>query len=185
MHEYVARPIYYVGVHLLYASLVWFTAWVLTRTVRGSATATYWVWVATSLNFVLPLGAILDKSLASHLSWARPLGVIGEMGLRVADHATLVGTAWLLGAVSMAVRLCLRTRAARRRAHGTQGAAPSKPDFFFGGTPVRFTPRENGPRVDGVLRPHICLPDGIDRLLTRSELEAVLLHEARHATRRD
>src|SRR5262249_28273032 len=150
---------------------------VLTRTVRGSATATYWVWVATSLNFVLPLGAILDKSLASHLSWARPLGVIGEIGLEVADHASLVGTVWLLGACSMATRLGLRIRAARLRAEGTHGAAPAKPDFFFGGTPVRFTATENGPRVDGLLRPHICLPNGIDRLLTRSELEAVLLHE--------
>jgi beta-lactamase regulating signal transducer with metallopeptidase domain len=185
MHEYAARPVYYVGVHLLYASLVWLAASVLTRTVRGSATATYWVWVATSLNFVVPLGAILDKSLASHLSWARPLGVIGDIGLRVADHATLVGTVWLVGVVGVATRLCLRIRAARHRAQGTHGAAPAKPDFFFRGTPVRFTPTDNGPRVDGVLRPQICLPDGIDRLLTGSELDAVLLHEARHATRRD
>jgi len=170
-------------VHLFFASLVWCAAWVLTRLERGSAAAKYWVWVATSLNFVLPLGAILDRSLATHLAWARPLGAIGELGVRVADHAVLVGSVWLLGAVVMAVRLALRIRACRRGAHVI--APRSRPAFFVGGTPVRFTPVQGGPMVDGVLRQHISLPDGIDRLLTRSELDAVLLHEVAHARRRD
>jgi len=186
MHEYIARPVYYVGVHLFFASLVWFATSVLTRLVRGSAAAKYWVWVATSLNFVLPLGAILDRSLAMHLAWARPLGTIGELGLRVADHAVLVGSAWLLGAVVMAVRLGLRIRACRRGAPVVAAVGPpSRPAFFVGGTPVRFTRLHGGPRVDGVLRQYISLPSDIDRLLTKSELDAVLLHEAAHARRRD
>jgi beta-lactamase regulating signal transducer with metallopeptidase domain len=36
-----------------------------------------------------------------------------------------------------------------------------------------------------VLRPRISLPSGIDRLLSRSELEAVLIHEVAHAKRHD
>jgi beta-lactamase regulating signal transducer with metallopeptidase domain len=186
MHEYVARPVYYVGVHLLFASLVWAAAWALTGLVRGSAAAKYWVWVATSLNFVLPLGAILDRSLATHLAWARPLGVIGEFGVRVAAHAVAVGSVWLVGAVVMAVRLGLRIRACRQGVHGIAAMGPpSKPAFFVGGTPVRFTLAQGGPMVDGVLRQQISLPDGIDRLLTGSELDAVLLHEVVHARRRD
>ncbi len=185
MHEYIARPVYYAGVHLFYASLVWLAAWTLTSIVRGTATTKYWIWVATSLNFVLPLGAVLDKSLAAHLSWAKPLGVIGDAGLRIADNATMVGAVWLLGAMLMAGRLCLRIRADRRDAQAGQSAADSKPGFLVQGTPVRFSPARNGPLVDGVLRPHICLPDGIDRLLTKSELNAVLLHELTHARRRD
>jgi beta-lactamase regulating signal transducer with metallopeptidase domain len=185
MHEYIARPVYYVGVHLFFASLVWSAASVLTRLVGGSAAAKYWVWVATSLNFVLPLGAILDKSLATHLAWARPLGVIGELGVQAADHAVLVGSVWLLGALVMAVRLGLRIRACRRGANAIARGPRSRPAFFVGGTPVRFTPGQSGPTVDGVLRQHISLPDGIDRLLTSSELEAVLLHEVVHARRRD
>jgi beta-lactamase regulating signal transducer with metallopeptidase domain len=185
MHQYIARPVYYVGVHLFFASLVWSSAWVLTRLVRGSAAAKYWVWVATSLNFVLPLGAILDRSLATHLAWARPLGVIGELGVRIADHASVVGSVWLLGAVVMALRLGLRIRACRRGASAIAPGPRSGPAFFVGGTPVRFTPVQSGPMVDGVLRQHISLPDGIDRLLTRSELDAVLLHEVVHARRRD
>jgi beta-lactamase regulating signal transducer with metallopeptidase domain len=85
----------------------------------------------------------------------------------------------------MAVRLGLRIRACRRGANAIAPGPRSRPAFFVGGTPVRFTPVQSGPMVDGVLRQHISLPDGIDRLLTRSELDAVLLHEVVHARRRD
>src|SRR5262245_12466787 len=186
MHVYVARAVYYVGVHLFFASLVFTAASALTRLRGGSAAAKHWVWVATSLNFVLPLCAVLDRSLATHLAWARPLGVIGQLGVRVADHAVLVGSVWLLGAVVMAVRLGLRIRACLRGARAGAAIGPlSRPAFFVAGTPVRFTPVPSGPRVDGVLRQQISLPWGIDRLLTPSELDAVLLHEVAHARRRD
>jgi beta-lactamase regulating signal transducer with metallopeptidase domain len=143
------------------------------------------VWVATSLNFVLPLGAVLDKSLAAHLSWAKPLGVIGDAGVRIADNATLVGAVWFLGAMLMASRLFWRIRADHRDAQAGQSATDSKRNFVVQGTRVRFSPAGNGPVVDGVFRPQICLPYGIDRLLTKSELNAVLLHELTHARRRD
>jgi hypothetical protein len=42
----------------------------------GSATAKYWIWVATSLNFVLPMGAALDK-LVTPLVGRIP-GIIGD-----------------------------------------------------------------------------------------------------------
>ena len=185
MHEYIARPVYYVGVHLFFASLVWFAAWTLTSIIRGTATTKYWVWVATSLNFVLPLGAVIDKSLAAHLSWAKPLGVIGDAGLRIADNATMVGAVWFLGAMLMAGRLFWRIRADRRDARAGQSATDSKRNFLVQGTPVRFSPAGNAPVVDGVLRPQIYLPYEIDRLLKKSELNAVLLHELTHARRRD
>ena len=41
------------------------------------------------------------------------------------------------------------------------------------------------PSVAGVLRPYISLPLGVDRLLSKKELDAVLLHEITHAKRRD
>lgn len=183
MHEYIARPVYYVGIHLLYASLVWFAAWVLTSFKRSSATTKYWLWVVTSLNFILPIGAVLDKSFATHLRFARPLGVIGDVGLRIADNAALIGAIWLLGTILMATRLCLRIRAGRR--DPDSGNNTSTPEFHVQGIPVRFVASESGPVVDGVLRTQISLPNGIDRLLTRSELNAVILHELTHARRRD
>jgi beta-lactamase regulating signal transducer with metallopeptidase domain len=50
---------------------------------------------------------------------------------------------------------------------------------------VSFDSRHTTPAVGGVLHPRILLPAGIDRLLDRQELNAVLLHEVAHAKRRD
>lgn len=124
MNEHVAPVVYYLGVHFLFASLVWFAAWVLTSVPLGSATTKYWIWVATALNFMLPAGVIVDKMWASHLSWARPLSIIGDVGVRVAQNRpALVALCmvWLLGAALMSIRLGLRLRADRRYGHVSSG----------------------------------------------------------------
>jgi len=190
MHEQIARPLYYLGVHLLYASLVWLAAWILTSLPRGSGTAKHWIWVATSLNFMLPLGAVVDKSLSRHLAWASPLGIIGGVGLRIAEDGVLtavLGTVWLLGAALMFARLYLRLRAERRSAQGLEDDSgdDKRPMFFAQGVPVRFGRASQPPSVEGLLRPRISLPSGIDRLLSEDELAAVLTHEITHAKRRD
>jgi beta-lactamase regulating signal transducer with metallopeptidase domain len=190
MHEHIARTFYYLDIHLLYASIVWFAAWVLTSIRGGSATTKYWIWVATSLNFILPLGAVLDKVWASHLSWATPLSVVGAVADGISRNAAAVAVicaAWLLGAALMLARLCLRLRADRRdaRAAAGQGAPDPGPSLLAHGVPVRFAGSRQAPAVDGVLRPRISLPSGIDRLLSEHELDAVLIHEVTHARRRD
>ncbi|HLK68367.1 MAG TPA: M56 family metallopeptidase [Bryobacteraceae bacterium] len=189
MHEQLARPLYYLGVHLMYASIVWLAAWLLTSIPRGSGTIKHWIWVATSLNFILPLGAIADKSLARHLAWASPLGVIGGVGLRIAEDgvlASVLATVWLLGVALMFTRLCLRLRA-ERSAPGLDDHSgdDQQPAFFSQGVPVRFGRPSQAPLVSGLLRPRISLPSGIDRLLSKGELDAVLIHELTHAKRRD
>ena len=50
---------------------------------------------------------------------------------------------------------------------------------------IRFDAPAGGPAVVGFVRPRIHLPAAIERLLTRDEVEAVLIHECRHAARRD
>jgi len=193
MHEHVAQTLYYFGVHLLYASIVWGAAWLLTSILRGSATAKYWIWVATSLNFILPVGAVLDKTWSRHLLWATPLGAIGDAGASIAENTNLaftLGTIWLLGATLMLTRLCLRIQAEHRRALAEVLAAPDQSAVTphwdsLAGIPVQFAPTRQTPAVDGVLRPHICLPRGIERLLNTHELNAVLIHELAHAKRRD
>jgi beta-lactamase regulating signal transducer with metallopeptidase domain len=184
MHEYIVRPVYYVGIHLLYATLIWFVAWALTLFRPISATTKYWLWVVTSVYFVLPLGAVLDKLFATHLRWARPLSFIGEAGLRIADNAALIGAVWLIGTIFMATRLWLRIRTGRRDSHASPNTN-TRPEFFVHGVPVRFVRTRRGPVVDGILRTRISLPDGIDQLLTESELKAVIIHELTHARRRD
>src|SRR5437588_7124270 len=113
MPEQLAPVFYYLGVHLMYASIVWLAAWLLTSIPRGSATTKHWIWLATSLNFMLPLGALVDRLLARHLTWASPLGFIGGAGLRIAEDdglRSVLGAVWLLGAALMFTRLCLRLR---------------------------------------------------------------------------
>jgi beta-lactamase regulating signal transducer with metallopeptidase domain len=189
MHELIARSLYYLQVHLLYASLVWFAAWVLTSIPRGSATTKYWIWVATSLNFILPLGAAVDRFWTSHLSWATPMSMIGDLANTISRGSTAVvlWAVWLIGATLMFTRLCLRLRADHRDARVAtyQNALCPKPSFLAHGVPVRFADGQEAPAVDGVLRPHISLPSGIDRVLSEHELNAVLMHEVTHARRRD
>jgi beta-lactamase regulating signal transducer with metallopeptidase domain len=189
MLEHITRGLYYFEVHLLFASVVGLVAWVLTSIMRGSATTKYWIWVATTLNFFLPLGAVLDKVFASRLSWATPLAVIGDAANSITQGsaATTLLMVWLLGAILMFTRLCFRIRAGRRHAQvaAGQGALEAKQNFIADGIPVRFAESRHAPAVHGFLRPHISLPQGIHRLLSEHELNAVLIHELTHARRRD
>lgn len=189
MLEHITRALYYVHVHLLYASMVWVAAWFLTSIPRGSATTKYWIWVATSINFILPVGAVIDKLGASHLSWAAPLGFMGEAANSIAQSsvAGALFVVWLLGALLMFRRVVLRIRAERRDARTTAGesAMDRRPGFLAHGVPVRFVGSHQAPAVDGILRPHISLPHGIDTLLSDQEFDAILVHEVTHARRRD
>jgi beta-lactamase regulating signal transducer with metallopeptidase domain len=187
MPESVVRTFYYFEVHLLYASIVALAAWALTSIRAGSATTKYWIWVATSVNFVVPLGAIFDTLAASHLRWAAPIGVVGDVGVRLAGSAPVsgaLGGVWLLGAAAMLARLASRIRAGRRET-ALQARPAGVTRRLAQNVPVSFRAGREVPAVDGVLRPHISLPQGIEQLLSPPELDAVLIHEVTHARRRD
>ncbi len=185
----IARLVYHLGVHLMYGSVVWMAAWALTSVRHGSATTKYWIWVGVMLNFMLPLGGLVDRFGAAHFAWAQPLSFLGAAGTGVTRDVTtasVVGAIWLAGALWMAVRLALRLKADRH----TNPADPSRwtdatTSAFVKGVPVWLARDQQGPRVHGMFRPHISLPHGIERLLTEEELDAVLLHEVAHARRRD
>ena len=166
MLESATRVLYYANVHLLYASAVGVSAWALTSVPFGSATTKYWIWVAASLNFVFPVGAVLDALGAPHLKWASPLAVVGDAAYRLSRSpaAPVFLLAWLCGSGSLLARLLSRLRAERREAAENGARAPA---------------------VEGVLRPRISLPAGIGRVLSDGELDAVLIHERIHVRRRD
>src|SRR5215470_8052166 len=111
MPEQVARLSRSIETHLLYASIVWLAAWLLTSLRRGSATTKYWIWVATSANFLLPLSVVPDQFWPSRLSWFSPRGVAASLGSGIrlsAPSITIVAVVWLLGAALMFSRLWLR-----------------------------------------------------------------------------
>jgi hypothetical protein len=70
MHEYRARTVYFLGVHLLYASMVWLAACALTSAVRSSATARYWMLAANPRS-----GAAADVLLLALSGAVTLLGV--------------------------------------------------------------------------------------------------------------
>jgi len=189
MREHVAPFVYYLEVHLLYASIVCLAAWALTSIKSASATWKYWIWVVTSLNFVVPLAGFFDRFGASQVSWARQLGGLDAVGIGVSHNLTagavLVGV-WITGTALMLGRLLLRVRADRRYAHAAAESPPaSRRSFCVHGVPVRFSGTAQAPSVEGFVRPNISLPRGIERVLSKPELNAVLAHEVTHAKRRD
>lgn len=187
MHEHIARAMYYFSVHLLYASMVGCAAWVLTSFRRASATTKYWLWVVTVFNFVVPAGAVIDKLWAPHLAWAAPLGAIGGpvWDMTQGRTAVVLAVTWMTGALTMLVRLISHLRRERREGQLPADCHDVTSSFVADGIPVSFDSRHPAPAVGGVLYPRILLPAGIDRILNRQELNAVLLHELAHAKRRD
>lgn len=190
VREHIAPFVYYLEVHLLYASILCLAAWALTSLRGASATWKYWIWVATSVNFMLPLGGFFNGFGASRVSWATQLGGLDDLGIGISRNLT-VGAAllavWLSGAAFMFARLLVRLHRDPQAESiaGGSNSMPLKLHFLARGVPIKLSTAGEGPSVDGVLRPRISLPLGIDRLLNDRELDAVLIHEVTHARRRD
>jgi beta-lactamase regulating signal transducer with metallopeptidase domain len=188
MHEHIAPAVYYLEVHLLCASIACFAAYVLTSVWRGAASVKYWIWVATSLNFLIPLGGFFNRFGASRIPWATQLAGLDDVGIGISRNLTtgaVLLTIWLCGVAFMLTRLLVRLRRARRDDGAARSPVPLERHFLAHGFPVMLSAAGQGPSVDGVLRPRISLPSGIDRLLSERELDAVLIHEVTHARRRD
>ena len=189
MHENIARVMYYLSVHLLYASAVGAVAWVLMSFRGASATTKYWIWVVTALNFIVPVGAVVDRLWSLHLRWAAPLSALGGpiWDMTQGRTAVVLAATWIAGTFAMLMRLIFRLRREGREAQiaGSLSVNDKESGFIRDGIQVSFDGRHPAPAVSGIFYPRILLPIGIDRLLNQREFDAVLLHELAHARRRD
>ena len=70
VREHLAPALYFLQVHLLYATLVGLGAWALTSLRSASVTAKLRIWTAASLNFALPVGGSIDRFGATELPGA-------------------------------------------------------------------------------------------------------------------
>jgi bla regulator protein blaR1 len=189
VHEHIARVMYYFSVHLLYASVVGTAAWGLTSIRDASATTKYWIWVVTTFNFIVPVGAAIDRVWALRLRWAAPLSALGGpiWDMTQGRTAVVLAAIWIAGTFAMLMRLISRLR--REGGEAQIAHCLSVNDVASGfktdGISVSFDARHPAPAVVGIFYPCILLPIGIDRVLNQREFEAVLLHELAHARRRD
>ena len=121
---------------------------------------------------------------------ATQLAGLDEIGIGISRNLTagaVLLAVWLCGAVFMFTRLLIRVHRDRgdERSAAVRDNSRLKRGFVVHGVPVAVCAAGQGPSVDGVLRPYISLPLGIEHLLNDKELDAVLIHEVTHARRRD
>jgi len=145
MGEHIAPFVYYLEVHLLYASILCLAAWALTSIHGATATWKYWIWVATSVNFMVPLGGFFNGFGASHVSWATQLHGLDDIGIGISRHLTAAAVlfgVWLFGAAAMFARLIVRLHRDRRDASAESSckAPPLKHRFLEHGIPVTLSP---------------------------------------------
>lgn len=170
---------------------------------QNQARVRFWVWLAASLKFLLPFGAVAAAggALKAALGWSgsgivtaphaaaavsQPFGTVVLL-LPASPAGTvpgpggwvwLLGAAWLAGSLLLGIRWLRRWRGLRAI---TAKAAPAS----LQGQPVWLTEAGLEPGQFGIWRPRLLLPRGILDKLSPAELAAVLAHERCHARRRD
>ena len=153
MREHIAPFVYYLEVHLLYASILCLAAWALTSIRGTSATWKYWIWVATSINFLVPLGGFFNGFGASRVAWATQLGGFDDVGIGISRNLTagavLLGL-WVCGAALMFARLLARLHQDHRSASTSVGrdSTPLDRHFLAHGIPVTVSANGQSPLVE-------------------------------------
>lgn len=191
--------------HLWQSTIVVGVAWLLTSVLRRNhARVRYWVWLAASVKFLLPLslliaagewlqpliaGPIIEKpSVAATLQQvAQPFAQVGlfEMGgARVAAHRAewipiALVAVWACGALIVLGRFAR----AWSRVHAAKRAA--RPLELPADVPALSSPILMEPGIFGVFRPVLLLPDGILEKLRPTQLASIVTHEMCHVRRRD
>ena len=189
--------------HLWQSTMFAGIAALLTLTLRrNSGRVRYWVWLAASCKFLIPLSLLM--TLGAHIQW-QPAPKIARANVAVvmmevsqpftpllesapsrvpvpapANHLTAVLCGiWACGFLGITVSWWVRWR--RFRTAISRG----KPIPLELPLPVVCAPTPIEPGVFGILRPVLLLPEGTFERLIPAQLEAIIAHELSHVRHRD
>jgi bla regulator protein blaR1 len=164
---------------------------------RNSPRLRYWLWLAASLKFLVPLTVIVSMGARVQLppdtpslravtvqqisTYFAPVSVFPAAAPVRATRSwpVVLGAIWLAGAMFLSFRWRWRWRTIHRAARGAARLA------FGCAVPTLESSTTMEPGVFGIFRPVILLPEGTAGNLTPEQLEAILAHELRHIGYRD
>jgi bla regulator protein blaR1 len=164
---------------------------------RNSARLRYWLWLAASLKFLIPVsllvslgGRVVMPPDAPELpaltvlrvsTYFAPAPVFSESRPVVGRSHWLAGLAaiWLAGSVILLLRWFRRWLRIHKQARGARLLPMRAP------LPVLSSSAMLEPGIFGLFRPVLLLPEGIMDTLTPEQFEAILAHELCHARYRD
>ena len=190
--------------HLWQSTAVVFAAWLLTLGLRKNRAAVrYWVWMATSLKFLLPFSLLISigelfHSLPTHpargpaitaaidevmqpftqtatSSIPAPVASVSVAG-RLPEMLLIV---WVAGALIVLLGWLRQWTQLRRAVRAATSQA------LTGGVRVLSSSSLLEPGVFGILRPALVLPAGIVDRLSQPQIDAIVAHELCHIHRRD
>jgi uncharacterized protein (TIGR03435 family) len=188
--------------HLWQSTVFAIVAWLLTFALRRNRAAVrYWIWLAASIKFLIPLSLLV--SVGSHLEWrSAPAitqlhfsNVMNEIGPPFAispelpavtaaarapgDLPIILLGVWACG-FTFGLIFWLRSLRKIRAIHRT--ATPLRLDLAI---PAMSSSALLEPSVFGIRKPVLLLPSGITDRLTPAQMESVVAHELCHVRRRD
>jgi len=112
-------------VHLLYSSIVWFAAWLFDIYSGWQRYHEALDLVGNGAQFYSAAGRGVRHPLgAAYLLGPPPLSAIGQAGVAISGNEPVEGVlcaVWLIGAIIMLARLCVRIATERRSARATVG----------------------------------------------------------------
>jgi bla regulator protein BlaR1 len=164
---------------------------------RNSPRTRYWLWLAASVKFFIPLSLFvwtgsrielppdspsLHATTVQEISnYLAPVGIPlrGTVTQTAFPWSIVIGGIWLLGALFLAIRWFRRWRGIRNVAkRGTRLTIRFPVSVLSARSQIE-------PGVFGILRPVLLVPEGLADHLTQEQLDAVLAHESRHVVCRD
>jgi bla regulator protein blaR1 len=185
--------------HLWQSTLFVGLIWLVTQALRRNrARARYWLWVAASMKFVVPVSVLV--SLGENLKWSAPPAVIvpavsfvmedllmpvAVAGPRLANSQWpeilpwLLLTVWSAGTALVLLswwRHSVRIRSALREAIPVR----LDPRFESDELEVFSSPMIQEVGVLGIHRPVLLLPEGLADRLTPGQFRALIAHERCH-----